>query len=223
MKIRLVSYLSMSVLLLSAVAGAQAQDPLPSWNDGAAKRAILNFVRETTDPSSPSFVPPEQRIANFDQGGTTWAVYQPMRELERYLRANEYKTVTEGEQEPVRIYAEQLYGVPPDQGIGTERFASGVFLAMLVLPDDAQREYVCELPCGQLGSPSETLAQAFYDQAHSKGWTVISMQNDWNRRFASEESGPWDPHPPELWFVQEPAVASSGHILPAGIPSTPAL
>jgi hypothetical protein len=49
---------------LSAAGPAGAQtDPLPSWNDGSAKNAILKFVRATTDSSSPNFVPPEQRIA----------------------------------------------------------------------------------------------------------------------------------------------------------------
>jgi phosphoglycolate phosphatase-like HAD superfamily hydrolase len=47
-------------------------DPLSSWSDGAAKKAILDFVRVTTDASSPQFVPPEERIATFDQDGTLW-------------------------------------------------------------------------------------------------------------------------------------------------------
>ena len=47
-------------------------DPLPSWNDGPAKQAIVDFVRVTTDPASPKFVPPEERIATFDQDGTLW-------------------------------------------------------------------------------------------------------------------------------------------------------
>src|SRR5271156_2397799 len=47
-------------------------DPLPSWNDGPAKKAILEFVRVTTDKASPKYVPPEQRIATFDQDGTLW-------------------------------------------------------------------------------------------------------------------------------------------------------
>src|SRR5215470_9859087 len=55
---------------------AQAQtsggSPLASWNDGPAKQAILDFVRATTDQASPKFVPPEQRIATFDQDGTLW-------------------------------------------------------------------------------------------------------------------------------------------------------
>src|SRR5580765_1057590 len=55
---------------------AQAQTTktggLPSWNDGPAKQAILDFVRATTDRSSPNFVVPEERIAVFDQDGTLW-------------------------------------------------------------------------------------------------------------------------------------------------------
>src|SRR5262245_38681170 len=54
------------------LAQAQTADPLPSWNDGAAKQAIIAFVRDTTDRSSSSFVTPEARIATFDQDGTLW-------------------------------------------------------------------------------------------------------------------------------------------------------
>ena len=45
---------------------------LPSWNEGPAKQAILDFVRDTTDQANPKFVPPEERIATFDQDGTLW-------------------------------------------------------------------------------------------------------------------------------------------------------
>jgi hypothetical protein len=51
---------------------ATAPDPLPSWNGGPAKKAILDFVKATTDKNNPKFVPPEERIATFDQDGTTW-------------------------------------------------------------------------------------------------------------------------------------------------------
>jgi phosphoglycolate phosphatase-like HAD superfamily hydrolase len=51
-------------------------DPLPSWNGGPAKQAIITFVKETTTQGSPKFVEPEDRIAAFDQDGTTW-VEQP--------------------------------------------------------------------------------------------------------------------------------------------------
>src|SRR5438552_17764632 len=51
---------------------ARASDPLPSWNDGAAKQAIVDFVRATTETGGAKFVPPEERIATFDQDGTLW-------------------------------------------------------------------------------------------------------------------------------------------------------
>ena len=54
-------------------AGAQAPSaPLASWKDGPAKQAILDFVRVTTDRAGAQFVPPEDRIATFDQDGTLW-------------------------------------------------------------------------------------------------------------------------------------------------------
>ena len=52
-------------------------DPLPSWNDTSAKRAIVEFVTDTTKEGSRTFVPPEERIATFDQDGTLW-VEHPM-------------------------------------------------------------------------------------------------------------------------------------------------
>lgn len=191
-------------------APAQMQDPMPSWHDGSAKQAILEFIRVTTDKSSAEFVPPEQRIAAFDQDGTTWVeqpiysqvvyclnrvpavvkakpelasvepyktvlsgdraaiaklpeadlikilvatltgmsvdvfqdqvqqwlsaardprwkkpvtdlVYQPMLEAMQYFRTSGYKTyfVTGGGQDFVRVYAERVYGVPPEQVVGT--------------------------------------------------------------------------------------------------------
>ncbi len=51
---------------------ARADDPLASWNDGPTKQAILEFVKATTTQGSPQFVPPEERIATFDQDGTLW-------------------------------------------------------------------------------------------------------------------------------------------------------
>src|SRR5262249_49438015 len=207
---------TMAALPLSAAlvpAPAPAQTPstvLPSWNEGAAKQAILDFVRATTDRSSPNYVAPEERIATFDQDGTLWVehpmysqvvycldrvpavvekrpelkdvepfktvlsgnreaiaklslreleeilvvtltgmpveafvaearkwletarhprwnrpytelVYQPMLEVQRYLRDNGYKTyiVTGGGQDFVRVYAEKVYGIPPEQVVGT--------------------------------------------------------------------------------------------------------
>ena len=61
-------------LLSTSVAEAQTTSdaPLASWNEGPAKQAILDFVRTTTDQASAKFVPPDDRIAAFDQDGTLW-------------------------------------------------------------------------------------------------------------------------------------------------------
>src|SRR5262245_32250480 len=67
-----------SASLLPGAALAQVPGGLlPSWNDGAAKQAILDFVRLTTDRSSPAYIASEERIAVFDQDGTLW-VEHPM-------------------------------------------------------------------------------------------------------------------------------------------------
>lgn len=77
-------FMAASLAFLFAVAiavpagRAQAQpDPLPSWNNGAAKARILQFVRTVTDKSGTQYVPPAERIATFDNDGTLWAE-QPM-------------------------------------------------------------------------------------------------------------------------------------------------
>jgi phosphoserine phosphatase len=200
-----------AIALASAVAGvARAADPLPSWNDGAAKRAIVAFVEQVTKPDGPGFVPPAERIAVFDNDGTLWAeqplyfqlafaidrvkalapqhpewktrepfasllrgdtqaalaggehalleivaathsgtttdefqqiatewlasarhptlgrpftdlVYQPMLELLAHLRSNGFETfiVSGGGVEFLRAFAEQSYGIPPQQVIGS--------------------------------------------------------------------------------------------------------
>jgi phosphoglycolate phosphatase-like HAD superfamily hydrolase len=64
-----------SLALGSFVIPAAAQ--LASWNDGPAKQAIVKFVKASTESGSPQFVPPEERIATFDQDGTLW-VEQPL-------------------------------------------------------------------------------------------------------------------------------------------------
>ena len=195
--------------LVSATVGAQT-DPLPSWNDGTAKKAIVEFVQSTTTQGGPRFVPPSERIATFDQDGTLWVehpmytqvlyclervpavvkakpelaqvepfktvlsgdreaiatlpmkdlekilaatltgmsvdefkvqvrtwletakdprfkrpytelTYLPMQEVLKYLRASSYRTyiVTGGGQDFVRVYAEEVYGIPPEQVVGS--------------------------------------------------------------------------------------------------------
>ncbi len=63
--------------LSCAALNAQVADPLPSWNEGAAKTAILEFVAKVTKRGSPDFVPVAERIAVFDNDGTLWSE-QPM-------------------------------------------------------------------------------------------------------------------------------------------------
>jgi len=201
------------VLLVSACAGPHADShyaALPSWNDGPSRQAIVEFVQAVTDPASPDFVAPEQRIAVFDNDGTLWSeqpvyfqilfaldrikemapehpewarrqpfkaaiegdkarlaksgqaglmkivgvthtnmsvddftqsvsdwaatarhprfnqryidmTYAPMRELLSYLRDKGFKTyiVSGGEVEFMRAWAPAVYGIPPEQIIGT--------------------------------------------------------------------------------------------------------
>jgi len=202
-----------SLVLLSTmlVSPALAQtDPLPSWNDGEVKQAIVKFVQSVTDRSSAQYVAPEARIATFDNDGTLWSeqpnyfqgifafervkalapkhpewttkqpfkgilendmkavaaagekgiaevvavthsgmttdefaqivkdwlaqakhprfkrgyselVYQPMLELLAYLRANGFKTyiVSGGGIDFMRVFTEQVYGIPPEQVVGS--------------------------------------------------------------------------------------------------------
>jgi len=173
--------------------------------------------------------------------------YKPMQEVLTYLRANGYRTfiVTGGGQDFVRVYAEQIYGIPPEQVVGTALTTSfgygkdgkpvltkepklmldddhagkpegihleigqrphaafgnsvgdqqmleytkagdGARLAMLVLHDDAKREYAYGPAQGLPDSKVGTFTQALYDEATKQGWTVISMKNDWKRIFAWE-------------------------------------
>jgi phosphoglycolate phosphatase-like HAD superfamily hydrolase len=174
-------------------------------------------------------------------------IYQPMLELLRYLRDNAYRTyiVTGGGQDFVRIYSEKVYGIPPEQVVGTaggtsygygkngrphltkdpklllnDNFAGkpegihlmigqrphaafgnstgdrqmleyagagdGARLKMLVLHDDAQREYAYGPALGLPDTKVGTFTQALYDEAKKDGWNVISMKNDWKRIFPFE-------------------------------------
>ena len=201
---------SVLLLLLSVVAARAQTDPLPSWNDGPNKQAIIDFVRAVTKEGGPHFVPVPQRIATFDNDGTLWAeqpiyfqfafaldrvkalglmhpewktqqpfkavldgdmkallasgekglaellmathtgmttdeftsavndwlatakhpthkraytqlVYRPMLELLAYLRQNGFKTfiVSGGTVEFMRVFSEKVYGIPPEQVVGT--------------------------------------------------------------------------------------------------------
>ena len=66
------SILALLAISLASLTNIQAQDPLPSWNDGPNKQAIVDFVKATTEQGGAKFVPPGERIATFDQDGTLW-------------------------------------------------------------------------------------------------------------------------------------------------------
>ncbi|MCA9139197.1 MAG: haloacid dehalogenase-like hydrolase, partial [Planctomycetales bacterium] len=75
----LLSGLQLAAAIVAAIIGAfggaavtDAADPLPSWNEGAAKQSIVQFVEKVTDEHSRSFVQPGQRVAVFDNDGTLW-------------------------------------------------------------------------------------------------------------------------------------------------------
>jgi len=65
-------YLVFALLAACSAVPQQAKDPLASWNDGPAKAAILGFVADVTREGSPTYVPPDERIAVFDNDGTLW-------------------------------------------------------------------------------------------------------------------------------------------------------
>jgi phosphoserine phosphatase len=73
----LVGALILACCLPQGDARYAATDPLPSWNDGASKKAILDFVVRVTNKDSKDYVPPAERIAVFDNDGTLWCE-QPM-------------------------------------------------------------------------------------------------------------------------------------------------
>jgi phosphoglycolate phosphatase-like HAD superfamily hydrolase len=177
----------------------------------------------------------------------TELIYQPQIELLKYLRSVGYRTyiVTGGGQDFVRVYAERVYGVPPEQVIGTAGGVSyqyaadgrpvlikepklllnddnagkpegihlmigrrprlafgnstgdrqmleyttaggGVRLAMLVLHDDAAREYAYGPAQGLPDTKVGRFPPELYNEAKKDGWIVVSMKNDWRRIFAFE-------------------------------------
>lgn len=73
MKKHLSVILTFAFAVISSPLLAQSSDPLPSWNEGSTKQAIIQFVSEVTDSDSANFVAPADRIATFDNDGTLWS------------------------------------------------------------------------------------------------------------------------------------------------------
>ena len=113
------------IVLLSLYAGAAAfaqTDPLPSWNEGKAKQAILEFVGKVTREGGADFVPPERRIATFDNDGTLWAeqpaYFQLLFAFDEIKRAVADKPELK-DKEPYRsVLARDLKGLTADRNKG---------------------------------------------------------------------------------------------------------
>jgi hypothetical protein len=120
-------------------ATAQSSDPLPSWNDGAAKQAITAFVEVVTKEGGRDFVPPPDRIATFDQDGTLWVEHplytQAMFALDRigalapkhpeWKTKEPFKSVLEGNRIAIAKFSEgdwaEIIGAT-HAGMTTEQF-----------------------------------------------------------------------------------------------------
>src|SRR5262249_28510790 len=74
---RSTAYVLAIVAIAVPMAAARAGDPLPSWNEGPAKKAVIDFVSRVTRDGGPDFVPAAERIAAVDNDGTLWSE-QPM-------------------------------------------------------------------------------------------------------------------------------------------------
>lgn len=95
---------------------APLADPLPSWNDGPTRQAIIDFVEATTDPAGPDYLEPADRIATFDNDGTLWSeqpvYFQLLFALDRvrqlapehpeWQNEQPYKAVLEGDMEKLK-------------------------------------------------------------------------------------------------------------------------
>jgi len=72
---RILLYSFIAIFAASICSVASAADPLPSWNEGSAKKTIMEFVAAVTDKNSKDYVEPAKRIATFDNDGTLWVEY----------------------------------------------------------------------------------------------------------------------------------------------------
>lgn len=84
-------------------------DPLPSWNDGALKQSIIDYVTKVTKEGSPNFIPADARIATFDNDGTLWAEQPLVQELFAYYTAGKMieKNPALAKKQPFKAIAEK--------------------------------------------------------------------------------------------------------------------
>jgi hypothetical protein len=110
---------------------------LASWNDGAAKSEILNFVARVTEPGGTDFVPPAERIATFDNDGTLWCE-QPLQAQVFFLidRTNELagRDPTLRERQPFKALLE--LDLKTLMGLGKQAIFELVFATHSGMPDE---------------------------------------------------------------------------------------
>jgi hypothetical protein len=191
--------------LLAAVAAAAPSDPLPSWNDGPTKQAIVEFVQKITDTASRQFVPPAERIATFDNDGTLWPSHPMYTQLAfaldrikalapkhpEWKTKQPFKAVLDNDLKVLAAAGEKGLVeliMASHAGMSTAEFEAIVtdWLMMLVFHDDAQREYAYGPANGLPETKFGTFPQSLMDEAKQKGWVVISMKNDWKAIFANQ-------------------------------------
>jgi phosphoglycolate phosphatase-like HAD superfamily hydrolase len=114
--------------LAFATVVARAADPLPSWNDGATKKSIVDFVKRVTTPNSPEFVPESERIATFDNDGTLWAE-QPVYVQVRFALDRVKALVPQHPEWRRKQPFKKLLNTPPDQNVAV---SEAELMAMLV-------------------------------------------------------------------------------------------
>ncbi len=118
------------IVQASDLSPLRGTDPLPSWNNTAAKKATIVFVERATREGTPDYVPPAERIATFENDGALWAeqpLYFPrIFAVDRlkalaYLRDKGFKTfiVSGGTTDFMRPWAEKAYGIPPERVAGS--------------------------------------------------------------------------------------------------------
>lgn len=156
------------LLIWGSVAQAQS-DPLPSWNDGPNKQAIIEFVSSVSKEGGPNFIPLPQRIATFDNDGTLWAeqptYFQFAFALDRvkalapshpeWKTQQPFKAVLDGDMKSLMASGEKGLAeliMATHTGLTTDEFT---------------------------GTVCEWLATAKLDEARAKKWIVVDMRRDW--------------------------------------------
>jgi len=92
------------------ISNSSSSDPLPSWNDGSVKTAILDFVEQITTEGTAEYLPPQERIATFDNDGTLWCE-RPF-QVQAYFLLDRVKSIAAekrefAEQQPFKALLEQ--------------------------------------------------------------------------------------------------------------------